>query len=101
MCPFTGTHASDLFKLISDSGSNFEAIPLSLFRDEDSRAVLIGLLLKHGEVINLVPPTVMNSIRCLGGNPRFLSIFLQFAMMRFDDPFFFGQLDRISSYFTQ
>jgi hypothetical protein len=77
-----------LFKLLSDSGSNFKEIPLALLSDEDMAWIINELLLRHGFTLECDKQSklpkfasiVASMIHSCGGNPRFLSILIGICM---------------------
>jgi hypothetical protein len=69
-----------LFKLLSDSGSNFKEIPLALLSDEDMAWIINELLLRHGFTLECDKQIVASMIHSCGGNPRFLSILIGICM---------------------
>lgn len=78
-CTLTGTHATALFRLLTDSGSSFKAITLPLLSQKNLSEITSDFLKDTIGWTEKLPPFLEYAISCTGGNPRLLSILLMQA----------------------
>ncbi len=78
-CTLTGTHASQLFQLLTTSGSHFLRIDLPLLSHTDMQQITVQFLNQTIGWQQPLPSYLDHAIYCTGGNPRMLSVLLMQA----------------------